>query len=151
MNWYLGPIDYHLDSIQHLFEKTEGHKHADNYSKWPLFHYTKFARIGYDPHCVYYSAGIERPEYNGSIRIMSRHTRDRDYNFGSRADDLARGLDTLDLSTEYALNLGYKNIWLSRIESPKLFEYFSNKSKYNWIVSQEFIPLGGTQYTMRLV
>jgi len=151
MIWYLGPIEDHLDSIKELFAKTKGHKHADNYSKWPLFQYTKFARIGYDPQCIYYSAGIERPEYHGSIRIMSRHTRDRDYNFGSRADDLARGLETLDLSTQYAIDLGYKDIWLSREESPKLFEHFNKHSKYSWIISYEELHYGGSQYIMRLV
>jgi hypothetical protein len=151
MNWYLGPIETKLDDIKDLFLKTKGHKHEKNYLKEPLFEYTKFARIGYDPHCIYYSAGIERPEYNGSIRIMSRHTRDRSYNFGSRADDLFRGLETLELSTEYALLQGYTNIWLSREESPNLFEYFAKRSKYDWSINYEQIP-GKTmyQYIMRL-
>ena len=40
--------------------------------------------MGYDnDKMIYYSAGMERPQYNGSIRIMSRHTRDREYDFGS--------------------------------------------------------------------
>jgi hypothetical protein len=154
MNWYLEPIDTHIDSIKELFAKTQGHKHADNYSKWPLFQYTKFARMAYDPHMIYYSAGIERPEYNGSIRIMSRHVRDRDYNFGGRKADLQRGLTTLDESTRYALELGYKNIWVSREENPKLLEYFANNSTYNWTVSQEAIPGnwtdGKTQWILRL-
>ena len=82
MKWHLESIDTHLTEIKQLFEKTAGHKHADNYSKWPLFEHTKFARMAYDPHMIYYSAGIERREYDGSIRIMSRHTRDRTYDFG---------------------------------------------------------------------
>ena len=63
---------------------------------------------------VYYSAAIEIPEYNGSIRIMSRHTRDRNYDFGGWKADLERGTKTLDLSAEKCLDMGYKNIWVSR-------------------------------------
>ena len=99
MKWALEEINSHLEEIQELFAKTKGHKHAENYSKWPLFEHTKFARMAWDPYLIYYSAGIERPEYNGSIRIMSRHTRDRSYDFGGFKADLARGLETLDEST----------------------------------------------------
>ena len=150
MNWYLEPIDSHIDNVRALFSKTQGHKHADNYSKWPLFEHTKFARMAYDVHMIYYSAGIERPEYNGSIRIMSRHTRDRDYNFGGYKKDLERGLETLDKSTKYALDLGYSDIWVSREENPKLLEYFKNKSIYNWTINYEEIPKGGSQWVLRL-
>ena len=66
------PVDFFAEKIE-----TKGHKHESNYVQWPLFEHTKFSRMAYDPHLIYYSAGIERPEYNGSIRIMSRHTRDR--------------------------------------------------------------------------
>jgi hypothetical protein len=136
MKWYLGPIDAHIDDIKKLFEKNIDHKHSDNYTKWPLFNQTVFARLGYSAagNLIYYSAGIERPEYEGGVRIMSRHTRDRKYNFGSMQDDLARGLETLDTSTEYALELGYSDIWLSREESPQLFNYFSKNSKFSWDV-----------------
>lgn len=154
MNWYLEHIDTHIDSIKELFSKTQGHKHADNYSKWPLFQYTKFARMAYDPDLIYYSAGIERPEYNGSIRIMSRHTRDRNYNFGGWKADLNRGLETLDLSTEYALNLKYTDIWVSREENPKLLEYFAEHSKFDWTILQEQLPgnwqKGNLQWVLRL-
>lgn len=153
MIWYLESIDTHIDSIKELFAKTQGHKHADNYSKWPLFQYTKFARMAYDPYMIYYSAGIERPEYNGSIRIMSRHVRDRDYNFGGWKADLQRGLTTLDESTKHALALGYKDIWVSREENSKLLEYFASNSTYNWTISQEVIPGnwtdGKTQWILR--
>lgn len=134
MKWHLGPIHDRIDDIKTLFQQNVDHKHKDNYVKWPLFDKTVFARLGYDnnQNLVYYSAGISRPEYNGGIRIMSRHTRDRTYNFGSMQDDLNRGLETLELSTEYALNLGYSDIWLSREESPHLFRYFSKKSKFSW-------------------
>lgn len=151
MKWALEEINSHLEEIQELFAKTKGHKHANNYSKWPLFEHTKFARMAWDPHLIYYSAGIERPEYNNSIRIMSRHTRDRSYNFGGFKADLARGLETLDASTRYALDLGYKDIWVSREENPKLLEYFQNESYYIWDIKQEEIPLGGVQWTLRLV
>lgn len=151
MKWALEDINSHLEEIQELFAKTKGHKHANNYSKWPLFEHTKFARMAWDPHLIYYSAGIERPEYNNSIRIMSRHTRDRSYNFGGFKADLARGLETLDASTRYALDLGYKDIWVSREENPKLLEYFQNESYYIWDIKQEEIPLGGVQWTLRLV
>ena len=151
MKWALEDINSHLEEIQELFAKTKGHKHANNYSKWPLFEHTKFARMAWDPHLIYYSAGIERPEYNNSIRIMSRHTRDRSYNFGGLKADLARGLETLDASTRYALDLGYKDIWVSREENPKLLEYFQNESYYIWDIKQEEIPLGGVQWTLRLV
>jgi len=108
MKWLLEDINPHLNDIKELFKKTKGHKHESNYVQWPLFEHTKFSRMAYDPHLIYYSAGIERPEYNGSIRIMSRHTRDRDYNWGSMNDDLQRGNETLQQSTKYALELGYK-------------------------------------------
>lgn len=150
MKWYLESIDKHVDSVKVLFAKTEGHKHADNYSKWPLFEHTKFARMAYDPNLIYYSAGIERPEYNGSIRIMSRHTRDRNYDFGGFKADLKRGLETLDESTKYAIDLGYKDIWVSREENPKLLKYFQQKSKFNWNITQEEIPKGGLQWVLRL-
>lgn len=150
MKWYLEPIQEHIEEVKRLFAKTEGHKHADNYAKWPLFEHTKFARMAYDPELIYYSAGIERPEYQGSIRIMSRHTRDRQYNFGGYKADLVRGLETLDQSTEYALNLGYKDVWVSREENPKLLEYFQNKSKYTWIIDHKEIPKGGVQWVLQL-
>lgn len=150
MKWYLDTIDEHIDQIKELFTKTAGHKHADNYSKWPLFEHTKFARMAYDPHMIYYSAGIERPEYNGSIRIMSRHTRDRNYDFGGIKADLHRGLETLECSTKYALDLGYTDIWISREENPKLLEYFKKESHYNWKIAQEEVPKGGLQWVLRL-
>jgi hypothetical protein len=81
---------------------------------------------------------------------MSRHTRDRDYNFGSYKDDLDRGLKTLDYSAFYAIELGYKDIWVSREESPKLLEYIAKNSKLNWSVTYEDIPLGRKQYVLRL-
>ena len=150
MLWHLEPIDNHLDNIKSLFEKTKGHKHADNYSKWPLFEHTKFARMAYDPDLIYYSAGIERPEYNGSIRIMSRHTRDRNYDWGSMKDVLMRGNSTLDQSTKFALDMGYKDIWVSREENPKLLEWFQQNNFYNWTLKQEDIPMGGLQWVLRL-
>lgn len=140
MIWKLCGIANYRKEIETLFLKNSDHKHSDNYSKWPLFEWTTFARMGFDPHLVYYSAGIERPEYNGSIRIMSRHTRDRQYNFGGWKSDLSRGLQTLELSTEMALDLGYEDIWVSREESPNLLSFFKKNSKYDWSVSYENVP-----------
>mgnify|MGYP001212295720 FL=1 len=160
MKWYLKDINPHIYDIKKLFEKTKGHKHESNYVKWPLFEHTKFARMGYDFeyhwknqqkwNLVYYSAGIERPEYNGGIRIMSRHTRDRNHNWGSMKDDLQRGNATLEQSTKYALELGYKDIWVSREENPKLLEWFQEHNSYNWKLTQEEIPRGGLQWVLRL-
>tara|TARA_X000001036_G_scaffold239844_1_gene223671 strand:+ start:1274 stop:1729 length:456 start_codon:yes stop_codon:yes gene_type:complete len=150
MKWLLEDINPHLHDIKELFKKTKGHKHESNYVQWPLFEHTKFSRMAYDPHLIYYSAGIERPEYNGSIRIMSRHTRDRDYNWGSMNDDLQRGNETLEQSTKYALELGYKDIWISREENPKLLEWFQKHNFYNWNLTQEDIPRGGLQWVLRL-
>ena len=152
MKWYLGPIEPHLSDIKMLFAKNADHKHADNYLKWPLFQFTKFSRMAWDPELIYYSAGIERPEYNGSIRIMSRHTRSRDYDFGGWAADLKRGVETLDFSTEYAMNLVYSDIWVSREESPNLFEHFAKHSKYNWSLNLEHLPNNlGEQFVMRKI
>tara|TARA_Y200000002_G_scaffold83096_1_gene65825 strand:+ start:10381 stop:10836 length:456 start_codon:yes stop_codon:yes gene_type:complete len=150
MKWLLEDINPHLNDIKELFKKTKGHKHESNYVQWPLFEHTKFSRMAYDPHLIYYSAGIERPEYNGSIRIMSRHTRDRDYDWGSMNDDLQRGNETLEQSTKYALELGYKDIWISREENPKLLEWFQKHNFYNWNLTQEDIPRGGLQWVLRL-
>ena len=151
ITWYLEPIQSHIDKIKELFAKNADHKLASNYLEMPLFEHTKFARMGYDnDKMIYYSAGMERPQYNGSIRIMSRHTRDREYDFGSKSDDLARGLETLEKSVEYAQSLGYKDIWLSREFNPKLFEYFAKKSKYKWNVTHEMMHYGEKQYIMRL-
>ncbi len=151
--------DYRYD-VKRLFEKTYGHRLQDNYFKRPWFEYTKFARLGWDfePHwknqkkwyLIYYSAAIEHPEYNGSIRVMSRHTRDRNYNFGGWKADLNRGLDTLDQLTETAMNFGYENIWVSREESPKLLEYFAKHSCFNWNVTHEKLHWGGYQYVLRI-
>ncbi len=151
IEWYLEPIKPHIEKIKDLFAKNADHRHADNYIKRPLFEETKFSRMGYvDGNMIYYSAGIERPEYNGSIRIMSRHTRDRNFNFGSRSDDLSRGLETLDQSVIYAQSLGYTDIWVSREENPKLLEFFSKNSKFSWTVDYEKMHYGGYQYIMRL-
>ena len=152
MIWKLSPIDPYIDDIKQLFNQNASHKHADNYIKWPLFEYTKFSRMGWDPELVYYSAGIERPEYNGSIRIMSRHTRSRTYDFGGWAADLKRGLETLDTSVAYAMNLGYTDIWVSREESPNLFEHFAKNSKYDWAITKEQLPNNaGEQFVMRKI
>ena len=141
MIWKLCEIDPYMTDISELFAKNADHKHAQNYNKYPLFEYTKFARMGWDQgRMVYYSAGVERPEYNGSIRIICRHTRDRDYDFGGWRADLRRGLDTLDQLTERSLQQGYTDIWVSREESPELLDYFSKNSKYNWQVKQEAMP-----------
>ncbi len=152
MIWKLSPIDPYLDDIKKLFAQNADHKHADNYLKWPLFEHTKFARMGWndDNKLVYYSAGIERPEYNGSIRIMSRHTRDVNHNFGSWNDDLTRGTETLDLLTDKALDIGYKDIWFSREESSKMLEIFQKRSRYNWSINREELPIGGRQWVLRL-
>tara|TARA_B100001057_G_scaffold53610_5_gene47640 strand:- start:27989 stop:28450 length:462 start_codon:yes stop_codon:yes gene_type:complete len=151
ITWYLEPIQSHIDKIKELFAKNVDHKLASNYLEMPLFEHTKFARMGYDnDKMIYYSAGMERPQYNGSVRIMSRHTRDREYDFGSKSDDLARGLETLEQSVAYAQSLGYKDIWLSREFNPKLFEYFAKQSKYDWTVTHELMHYGEYQYIMRL-
>lgn len=145
-------IEPYMDDIQRLFETNKGHRHEDNYLKRPLFDQTKFSRMGWaeDGRMVYYSAGIERPEYNGGIRIMSRHTRDTTYDFGGHKADLKRGLDTLDESTAYAITLGYTDIWVSREENPKLLEYFANVSNFDWNITHEDIPKGGWQWVLRL-
>ena len=149
MIWKLCSITDYQKEIDTLFQQNKSHKHADNYLKEPLFEWTVFARMGFDPNLVYYSAGIERPEYNGSIRIMSRHTRDVQYDFGGWKADLNRGLETLDLSTEMAMDLGYDDIWVSREESPNLLVYFQKYSKYKWTINYERLPVGGTQYVLR--
>jgi|TARA_B110000908_G_scaffold122535_1_gene143729 hypothetical protein len=151
MIWKTSEIKNYLNDIETLFQKTNGHKHSDNYLINPLFEHTIFARMGWDQHLVYYSAAIERPEYNGSIRIMSRHTRDRNYNFGTYKDDLKRGIETLDNLTGKAIELGYKDIWVSREESPKLLNYFAKTSKYDWKVSYETLHYGGMQYILRKI
>ncbi len=152
IQWFLEPIDPHLEKIKELFAKNADHRHADNYISKPLFKETKFSRMGYHSgKMIYYSAGIERPQYNGSIRIMSRHTRDRDFDFGSKSDDLSRGLETLESSVDYAKGLGYSDIWVSREENPKLLEYFAKESKHEWNVSRELMHYGEYQYVMRLV
>jgi hypothetical protein len=152
IRWYIEPIENHMAKIKSLFSLNYNHRHADNYLKYPLFAETKFARMGYNlDNMIYYSAGIERPEYNGSIRIMSRHTRDRNFNFGGVSADLARGIETLDQSTQYALDLGYKDIWISREENSKILDYFKINSKFTWNVTCEDIPRGySSQYVLRL-
>ena len=152
MIWNTCSIEPYLTEIKELFAQNAEHKHADNYIKEPLFEYTKFARLGWDPKLVYYSAGVERPEYNGSIRIMTRHTRDRNHNFGSRKDDLKRGVETLDNLTVTALVKGYTNIWMSREESPKILEHFCKASAYSWSLTFEPMPHNKRieQYVIRL-
>ena len=149
MQWKLCSIDDHLDDIRGLFQQNRSHRHADNYLKHALLEHTVFARMAFDPHLIYYSAGIARPQYLGSIRIMSRHTRDVNYDFGGWAADLARGLETLDASTAMAMELGYSNIWVSREESPKLLEYFGKHSRYAWNVTHEQLHHGQYQYVLR--
>jgi hypothetical protein len=152
IDWYLEPIENHLVYIKQLFEQNKDHRHAQNYSKWTLFEYTKFARMGYrDDKLIYYSAGIERPEYEGSIRIMSRHTRDRSYSWGTLQQELQRGNETLTLSTNCALSLGYKNIWVSREENPRLLQWFQTNNTYTWELNQEEVPRGGLQWVLQKV
>ena len=152
MIWKLENIDPWLYDIKCLFEKNKDHKHYKNYIKKPLFEHTKFARMGWDnwDNMVYYSAAIERHEYNGSIRIMSRHTRDRNYDFGGWKADLERGTKTLDLLTEKCLDMGYKDIWVSREESPNLFKAFQKMSQYSWDITYEQLHYGGMQYILRI-
>jgi len=152
MIWKTSQIQSHLSDIKDLFQKTYGHKHTSNYISKPLFEHTVFARMAWDAGgMIYYSAGIERPEYNGSIRIMSRHTRDRDYDFGGYKADLIRGTETLDVLVNEAHNNGYEDIWVSREESPQLLEYFSKASSYDWMpVVLETLHYGGQQYVLRL-
>lgn len=152
MIWKTCLIDNYLEEIKTLFAKNVDHRHADNYLKEPLFEHTKFARLGWDPHLVYYSAGVERPEYNGSIRIMTRHTRDRNHNFGGLKNDLNRGVETLDELASKAIEEGYNNIWMSREESPKILEHFCKNSKYKWKITYEPMPHNTKikQYVIRL-
>jgi len=150
LDWALDSIEPYLPLIKTLFQSNTDHKHASNYTQHPLFEHTKFAKMGFaEMSLVYYSAGIERPEYNGSIRIMSRHTRSRQIDFGGYKADLMRGLETLDQSTEYALSLGYEDIWVSREEGPQLLEYFAKSSTFDWSVSYETLHYGGKQYVLR--
>ena len=149
--WIIEPIENHVHDIKMLFERNRGHKHEDNYILRPLFEYTKFARMGYNNNkIIYYSAGIERPEYNNGIRIMSRHTRDTSLNWGTKSEELLRGLSTLGFSTKQALDMGYKDIWVSREENPALLKYFQKHSFYNWNLTHEEIPKGGVQWVLRL-
>ena len=152
MIWKISAIDEHINEIKTLFLQNVDHKHADNYIKYPLFEYTKFARMGWNDNkqLVYYSAGVERPEYNGSIRVMSRHTRDVNHNFGSWNNDLTRGTETLDLLTDTALSMGYTDIWFSREESSKMLEIFQKRSRYEWSINREELPIGGRQWVLRL-
>ena len=151
MIWKISPIDDYINEIKTLFLQNINHKHADNYMKHPLFEHTKFARMGFDNgNLVYYSAAVERQEYNGSIRVMTRHTRDVDYDFGSWNDDLTRGTETLDLLTNKCLSMGYSNIWFSREESPKMLEIFQKRSVYKWSINYEKLPIGGIQWVLRL-
>jgi hypothetical protein len=151
MIWQICDIQPHIDDVKALFAKNHDHKHADNYSRWPLFNFTKFSRMAWaDGKMIYYSAGIERPEYMGSIRIMSRHTRDRDYDFGGWRADLTRGLATLDASAHMAMDMGYTNIWVSREENPKLLEYFAQASEFDWDIVHEDLPGNvGKQWVLR--
>lgn len=153
IDWYLEPIEGHILKIIELFEQNHDHKLAKNYlnEKERLFEYTKFARMGYyQGKMIYYSAGMERTYYNGSIRIMSRHTRDRNFDFGSRQDDLKRGLETLESSVKYAQNLGYTDIWISREFSNSLFKWFAAHSKYNWKLGTKLMQNNEYQYILQL-
>jgi hypothetical protein len=157
----ISTIKNYNHDIQELFWKNKEHKHWKNYIAKPLFEWTIFARMGWDFeyrwknqklwHMIYYSAAIELPEYNGSIRIMSRHTRDKKY-FSYHSNwkaDLIRGTETLDLLTEKSLDYGYKNIWVSREENANLLKYFKNHSKYNWDISYEEISENNKQHILR--
>jgi hypothetical protein len=46
--------------------------------------------------------------------------------------------------------MGYKDIWVSREENPKLLEWFQEHSFYNWKITHEEIPFGGMQWVLRL-
>ena len=151
MIWKISAINNYIDEIKLLFLQNINHRHADNYIKKPLFEYTKFARMGWDNNkLIYYSAAVELPQFNGSIRIMSRHTRDTNYNFGSWTNDLARGTETLDLLADQAFSMGYTDIWFSREESPKMLEIFQRKSKYSWSINYEPLWHGQMQYVLRI-
>ena len=79
MKWALEEINL-LEEIQELFAKTKAPNTQKITVNGPLFEHTQVCMAwggGGDPIPIYYSAGIERPEYNNSIRIMSRYTRDR--------------------------------------------------------------------------
>lgn len=151
MIWKISNISPYIDEIKTLFRQNANHKHANNYLINPLFEYTLFARMGWDEgRLVYYSAAIQRPEYGDSIRIMSRHTRCRKYNFGGYKKDLQRGLETLDEMTKVAYqNYGFDDIWMSREESSNLLKYFTENSKYFWILQKEKLHYGGEQYVIR--
>lgn len=152
MIWKLCTIDNYLDDINKLFIENKDHKHSANYLKYPLFKHTKFARMGWDKNkLVYYSAAASRPEYKGSIRVMTRHTRSRFYNFGSRKEDLNRGTETLDLLTSKALDLGYKDIWFSREESNAILKIMNKRSMYDWSINWEHVPATRmSQWILRL-
>lgn len=152
IKWTIGPIDSHVDAIKILFEENIGHRHEYNYIHNPLFDHTKFSYMGWiDTKLVYYTAGIEIPEFNGSIRIMSRHTRSRKVDWGTTSDDLDRGLKALDTSVHHAIGLGYKEVWVCREENPKILQYLSRQSNYNWDIQYEKLYYGGYQYVMRLI
>lgn len=153
IEWYIGPIEKYTKQINELFYQNKNHKLWQNYliEKNKLFEHTMFARIGFvNNKVIYYSAGIKRPQYNNSIRIMSRHTRSRTYNFGTKKQDLARGLETLDSSVEYAQNLSYTNIWVSREFNNNLLKWFKKNSKFNWTLSYEKMHYGGYQHILSL-
>ena len=139
--WIVEPIDDYLEDIKRLFSNNHDHKHSANYLQYPLFQYTKFARMGWiGKDLVYYSAAIERPEYNGSIRIMTRHTRNRNMSFGGKHADKVLGTQTLDTLAKEAIHHGYKNVWMCREESPKILEYFAEHSMYFWEVEYALLP-----------
>ena len=149
ISWKICTLSDYKDDIERLFAENQDHKHKDNYLKYPLFEYTEIARLGfYKDRLVYYSAAVERPEYNGSIRVMTRHTRSRLFNW-DKSEDIARGTETLDTLTDYALVLGYDDIWFSREESPAICKLMKKQSKHDWTIQQEEIPLGGVQWTLR--
>ena len=140
--WIVEPIDDYLEDIKRLFSNNHNHKHSANYLQYPLFQYTKFARMGWiGKDLVYYSAAVERPEYNGSIRIMSRHTRNsKVFYYQSKYSARVLGTETLDTLAKEAIRYGYKDVWTSREESPLALNIIKEHSKYYWKVEYKLLP-----------
>ena len=153
IRWYLGNIDPYIDQIKQLFEENANHKHADNYLVRPLFDETVFARLGFcveTNQLVYYSAGLARMQYMGGIRIMSRHTRKREFDWGDLKTNFRRGVETLDESTKHSLELGYKDVFFSREEGHMFVKHLQRYSQYLWNVAHEEMHYGGKQWVLRL-
>ena len=146
-------IQDNIHSIMNLFLQNVDHRHSANYIKEPLLEYMKFARVGFngDNDIVYFSGALQRPEYDDSIRVISRHTRDVLHDWGGWRDDIKRGTQTLDQLTDKCLEIGCTNVWVSREEDYTLIQTLGKHSKYDWSVAKETLHNGSEQWVLRLL